>query len=98
MWQTGKRRGKVQSVGWPTLGSALGLISALCFLTILALTSCGLTQVSGEAKGPAMAQYTPSSDTSELRYAAPAIPLGLRCRQSPDHEEDILLVKRQRNL
>ena len=61
--RTARQKARFQLAGWPTLGSALGLISAVSFLMTLMLASCGLTRLVGEPKGLAMAQYTPNSDT-----------------------------------
>ena len=71
MWQRSKRRGN-RFLDRETLGSTLGLASALMFLVTLALASCGLTQVSGEAKGRVMALFTPSLDTFAPHSESPS--------------------------
>ena len=71
MSQRSKRRGS-QFLGRGTLGSTLGLASAILFLAALMLASCGLTRLADETKAQVMAQYTPSSDTFAPRSDTPS--------------------------
>src|SRR3990167_5752390 len=71
MWQRSKRRGN-QFLDRETLGSASLLFIVIYTLTVLLLASCELTRQAGEPKGPAMAQYTPSSDTFAPHSESPS--------------------------
>src|SRR3990167_7640062 len=62
MWQRSKRRGN-QFLDRETLGSASLLFIVIYSLTMLLLGSCEVTRQADDNRVPAMALYTPNSDT-----------------------------------
>lgn len=85
-----KRRARRQPREWPMLGSVLLLTLVYSLLMASLLMSCGLTQVSGDPTGPAMALYTPSSDTFAPLSDTPSkrMPLPFTFQVSPARVTD----------